>query len=77
MPTFGYPTGADAPTVAAINGLKQLISEKLPGQFPAEVLDEDYGVLDHADESCNYDPYEIYMKPDAMVEHDHFGYGNE
>ena len=42
-----------------------------------DVLDADYGVLDHADESCNYDPYEVYMKTDGMVEHDHFGYGNE
>ena len=49
-----YPTGDVAPTPEKLDELKAVISEKLQESFPAEILDEKYGWLEH-DVGCLYD----------------------
>ena len=53
-----YPTGDVAPTEEKLAELKSTISEKVSMSFPAEVLDEKYGWLDH-DGGCSYDTNKI------------------
>lgn len=41
-----------------MDAIKEVIAEKIPTHFPREILDNEYGWLDHPDK-CSYSPDSI------------------
>ena len=46
------------PTEEKIEELKALIAKKLGSEFSLDKLNNEYGLLDHVDGKCDYDPYD-------------------
>ena len=67
-----------------IKELKQVIAKKLGKEFPMEVLEKDYGMLDHSDKTCKYNPqkleaadayvHETYGMTEELMARDNFHY---
>ena len=69
---ISYPNDpVTGPTEEKINQLKYKIFKKLPEQFPMEVLNKEYGWLEHPDEKCHYNPFNLEDKKYVLESYGH------
>ena len=67
-----YPSDPKTgPTKEKIEALKQKIARKMPEQFPMEILDKEYGWLEHDDDRCHYDPFKLEGHKHSMDTYGH------